>query len=57
MKPSILFVTTSSNWPLTDGKRQRTWFLIEALSEKFNVDLLFIGYQSEKNQIEKVLIQ
>ena len=53
MKPSILFVTTSSNWPLTDGKRQRTWFLIEALSEKFNVDLLFIGYQSEKNQIEK----
>jgi glycosyltransferase involved in cell wall biosynthesis len=53
MKPSILFVTTSSNWPLTDGKRQRTWFLIEALSEKFNVDLLLIGYQSEKNQIEK----
>ena len=53
MKPSILFVTTSSNWPLTDGKRQRTWFLIEALSKKFNVDLLFIGYQSEKNQIEK----
>lgn len=53
MKPSILFVTTSSNWPLTDGKRQRTWFLIEALSKKFKVDLLFIGYQSEKEQIEK----
>jgi hypothetical protein len=53
MKPSILFVSTSSNWPLTDGKRQRTWFLIEALSENFRVDLLLIGYQSEKNQIEK----
>jgi hypothetical protein len=53
MKPSILFVTTSSNWPLTDGKRQRTWFLIEALSEKFNVDLLLIGYPADKNQIEK----
>lgn len=53
MKPSILFVSTSSNWPLTDGKRQRTWFLIEALSEKFKVDLLLIGYQSEKLQIEK----
>lgn len=53
MKPSILFVSISSNWPLTDGKRQRTWFLIEALSKKFNVDLLFIGYQSEKEQIEK----
>ena len=53
MKTSILFVTTSSNWPLTDGKRQRTWFLIEALSKKFNVDLLFIGYQGEKEQIEK----
>ena len=53
MKPSILFVTTSSNWPLTDGKRQRTWFLIEALSEKFSVDLLLIGYPADKNQIEK----
>lgn len=53
MKPSILFVTTSSNWPLTDGKRQRTWFLIEALTEKFRVDLLLIGYPSEKEQIEK----
>jgi glycosyltransferase involved in cell wall biosynthesis len=53
MKPSILFVSTSSNWPLTDGKRQRTWFLIEALSKKFKVDLLFIGYQGEKEQIEK----
>lgn len=53
MKPSILFITTSSNWPLTDGKRQRTWFLIEALSEKYSVDLLLIGYPSEKQQIEK----
>ncbi len=53
MKPSILFVTTSSNWPLTDGKRQRTWFLIEALSEKFKVDLLLIGYSNEREQIEK----
>ena len=53
MKPSLLFITTSSNWPLTDGKRQRTWFLIEALSEKFNVDLLLIGCQNDKEQIEK----
>ena len=53
MKSSLLFVATSSNWPLTDGKRQRTWFLIEALSKKYNVDLLLIGYQSDKEQIEK----
>ena len=53
MKPSLLFITTSSNWPLTDGKRQRTWFLVEALSVRFNVDLLLIGYQNDKEQIEK----
>ena len=53
MKPSLLFITTSSNWPLTDGKRQRTWFLVEALSLRFNVDLLLIGYQNDKEQIEK----
>lgn len=50
MKPSILFLTRSSNWPLTDGKRQRTWFLIEALSKKFAVDVLLIGYQKDKDE-------
>jgi len=51
-RPSVLFVTASSNWPLTDGKRQRTWFLIEALSKKYDVDLLLIGFESDKKQIE-----
>jgi hypothetical protein len=50
MKQGILFITTSSNWPLTDGKRQRTWFLLEALSEKYIVDVLLIGYQSDQNE-------
>ncbi len=49
-KPSILFLTTSANWPLTDGKRQRTWFLLKALSVKYTVDVLLIGYQDDKNQ-------
>ena len=53
MKPSILFVTNAANWPLTDGKRQRTWFLIEALSKKYVVDLLLLGPESEKVQVEK----
>ena len=52
-RPSVLFVTTSSNWPLTDGKRQRTWFLIEALSKKYDVDLLLIGFESDKKQVEE----
>ena len=52
MKPTILFVTTSSNWPLTDGKRQRTWFLIEALAKKYTIDLLLMGYEKEKEQIQ-----
>lgn len=50
MKPTILFVTTSSNWPLTDGKRQRTWFLLEALSKKYSVDVLLIGYKKDNDE-------
>lgn len=50
-KPSVLFITTSSNWPLTDGKRQRTWFLIEGLAKKYIVDILFIGFEGEKDKI------
>lgn len=50
MTARILFLTTSSNWPLTDGKRQRTWFLLEALSKKFTVDVLLIGYQKDKEE-------
>jgi hypothetical protein len=46
----ILFITTSSNWPLTDGKRQRTWFLLEALSRKYSVDVLLISYQKDKGE-------
>ncbi len=46
----ILFITTSSNWPLTDGKRQRTWFLLEALSKKYSVDVLLISYQKDKGE-------
>lgn len=46
----ILFITTSSNWPLTDGKRQRTWFLLEALSKKYSVDVLLISYQKDKDE-------
>jgi len=46
----ILFITTSSNWPLTDGKRQRTWFLLEALSRKYTVDVLLISYQKDKDE-------
>ncbi len=46
----ILFMTTSSNWPLTDGKRQRTWFLLEALSKTYIVDVLLISYQKDKDE-------
>ena len=46
----ILFITTSSNWPLTDGKRQRTWFLLEALSKKYIVDVLLISYQKDQHE-------
>ena len=46
----ILFITTSSNWPLTDGKRQRTWFLLEALSKKYSVDVLLISYQKDQHE-------
>ena len=49
MEENILFITASSNWPLTDGKRQRTWFLIEGLSKKYNVDVLLIGSQNDKD--------
>ena len=50
----ILFTTTSSNWPLTDGKRQRTWFLLEALSKKYSVDVLLIGYQKDQHEFNTI---
>ena len=50
MKQNILFITASSNWPLTDGKCQRTWFLLEALSKEYIVDVLLISYQKEKGE-------
>ena len=53
LKKSILFVSAAASWPLTDGKRQRTWFLIEALSKLYNVDFLFIGFESEKKTKEQ----
>lgn len=50
---SILFLSTSASWPLTDGKRQRTWFLIEALSKEYLIDFVFIGNEKERALIEK----
>lgn len=52
-KPAILFLTAAANWPLTDGKRQRTWFLIEGISKEYDVDLLFIGNASEFEEVKK----
>jgi len=42
-KKPILFITTASYFPLTDGKKQRTFFLLEALSSEYNIDVLFLG--------------
>lgn len=53
MKRSILFISTSPNWPKTDGKRQRTWFLLEALLKEYEVDFLFIGRLTEVENIKK----
>jgi hypothetical protein len=53
MKPAILFVSTAANWPLTDGKRQRTWFLLETLTKNYWVDMHFIGTLNEKKLIEQ----
>jgi hypothetical protein len=50
VKSNILFISNSTNWPLTDGKRQRTWFLLETLSEKYTVDVLLIGYQNDYDE-------
>lgn len=52
-KKSILFVSNAASWPLTDGKRQRTWFLLEALSKSYEVDFLFLGFKAEKDLIEQ----
>ena len=52
-KPAILFVTSYANWPLTDGKRQRTWFLLQALTQKYAVDLLYLGFPDELAAIEQ----
>ena len=52
-RKSILFISTAANWPLIDGKRQRTWFLMEALSKEYEIDLLFIGSLTDMGHIEK----
>ena len=52
-KPAILFLTAAANWPLTDGKRQRTWFLIEGISKEYDVDVLFIGNVSDFEEVKK----
>lgn len=52
-KPSILFISKSSNWPKTDGKRQRTWFILEALLIEYEVDYLFIGNSEEYLEVQK----
>jgi len=52
-KPAILFITSYANWPLTDGKRQRTWFLLKALAVKYTVDILYIGFPQELAAVER----
>lgn len=44
---SILFISYSGLWPATDGKRQRTYALITALSARYHVDYLIINNQED----------
>lgn len=43
----ILFISFSGPYPVKDGKRQRTAALLQALSEKYEVDFLILGNQSD----------
>ena len=51
-KKPILFITTASYFPLTDGKKQRTFFLLKALSSAYNIDVLFLGDKETKTVLE-----
>ncbi len=45
----ILFISFSGPYPVKDGKRQRTAALLQALSEKYEVDFLILGNQADFN--------
>jgi len=51
-KKPILFITNASFFPLTDGKKQRTFFLIQALSSEYNVDVLYLGNHKTRTILE-----
>jgi hypothetical protein len=51
-KKAILFITTASYFPLTDGKKQRTFFLIQALSSEYDIDVLYLGNHETKTVLE-----
>jgi len=51
-KKPILFITTASYFPLTDGKKQRTFFLLQALSSAYNIDVLFLGDKETRTVLE-----
>lgn len=44
---SILFIAQSGPCPPRDGKRQRTYALLQALSARYQVDFLIIDHQSD----------
>lgn len=46
----ILFVSFSGPYPSKDGKRQRTWAILQALNKRYEVDFLIIGHQEDFNQ-------
>lgn len=44
---SILFIAQSGPCPPRDGKRQRTFALLQALSSRYQVDFLIINHESD----------
>lgn len=51
-KRQILFITTAPYFPLTDGKKQRTFFLLQALSSEYDIDVLFLGNNETRTVLE-----
>lgn len=48
MNSSLLFISPSSPFPFTDGKRQRTFALLSAALEFYSIDFLIIGSSKEE---------
>lgn len=48
LKPTLLFISQSSPYPQTDGKRQRTWALLNAILEVYTVDFLILDSSKEE---------